>query len=109
MEVSDSENKSDGYRELEEDAIEVSKKSLSSKKITIDYNPDGTRYEGRKKNGVKHGFGKYIYEDGAYVEGLWKNDQLNGHGKLYYSNGQLAYDGEYENGEFNGSGKVYNL
>ena len=30
---------------------------------------NGSSYEGEKKNGMRHGKGRFTYEDGAYYEG----------------------------------------
>lgn len=35
-------------------------------------------------NGLKHGYGKFYYQDGGYYEGQWKNNKMDGYGKLYY-------------------------
>jgi hypothetical protein len=53
----------------------------------------GSRYEGYKLNGLKHGYGKFFYQDGGLYEGNWKFGKMEGVGKLYYQSERLAYDG----------------
>ncbi len=62
---------------------------------------------GQKKNGLKHGKGKYIFKDRSYYEGNWKNNQMNGKGQLYLANGKLEYTGEWKQGEQSGWGIMY--
>jgi len=33
--------------------------------------PDGSRYEGQWKDGLKHGRGRFIYPDGDIYDGEW--------------------------------------
>lgn len=44
-------------------------------------------------NGLKHGYGKFYYQDGGYYDGTWHFGKMNGRGKLYYQSLKLAYDG----------------
>ena len=68
----------------------------------------GSRYEGYKLNGMRHGFGKFFYQDGGRYEGDWKNNQMNGMGKLFYQSNKLAYDGQWLNDQFEGKGTLFN-
>jgi hypothetical protein len=56
-------------------------------------------------NDIKHGFGKYFWNDGSRYEGQWQNDKRNGKGKFVWSNGDV-YEGEFQNGMQNGFGKI---
>eukprot|EP00392_Amoebophrya_sp_AT5.2_P004487 g4495.t1 len=44
---------------------------------------DGGVFQGYLQNGLKHGYGKYVYPDGVSVyEGQWKDDKCEGQGKV---------------------------
>jgi hypothetical protein len=47
-------------------------------------------YTGEFVNGIRHGYGVYVWESNNRYEGYWSNDKRNGQGTLYYSNG--TYD-----------------
>jgi hypothetical protein len=47
-------------------------------------------------NRLKHGYGKFYYQDGGYYDGNWFLGKMHGKGKLYYQSGKLAYDGEWK-------------
>ena len=68
----------------------------------------GSRYEGYKMNGMRHGYGRFFYQDGGRYEGEWKNNKMNGQGKLFYQSNKLAYDGEWLNDQFEGKGTLFN-
>lgn len=53
----------------------------------------GSKYEGYKHNGMRHGFGKFYYQDGGMYEGHWNQNKMEGFGRLYYQSGKLAYEG----------------
>ena len=65
--------------------------------------PDGTKYVGEFKWGIKHGRGTITYSDGRKYEGEFKDGKRNGHGTLTFSNGQ-KYVGEFKDGKRNGQG-----
>lgn len=44
-------------------------------------------YEGQFDNGVKSGFGRYIWADGKFYVGQWSNNQQNGLGSMVLQNG----------------------
>jgi antitoxin component YwqK of YwqJK toxin-antitoxin module len=44
---------------------------------------------------LRHGRGKFFYQDGGYFDGEWKKNQMHGWGKLFYEGGQLAYEGNW--------------
>lgn len=68
----------------------------------------GSRYEGEKVNGMRHGKGKFYYQDGGLYDGEWKMNRMDGNGKLYYQSGKLAYNGQWKEDRFNGHGILYN-
>jgi hypothetical protein len=47
-------------------------------------------YTGEFVNGIRQGYGVYVWESNNRYEGYWENDKRNGQGTLYYSNG--TYD-----------------
>jgi hypothetical protein len=59
-------------------------------------------------HGVKHGFGKFYYQDGGKYEGQWVWGHMEGPGQLYYQSNKLAYQGEWKNDQFCGKGTLYN-
>lgn len=68
----------------------------------------GSKYEGEKVNGMRHGKGKFYYQDGGLYDGEWRENQMSGHGKLFYQSGRIAYDGEWKDDQFTGHGVLYN-
>lgn len=61
------------------------------------------QYEGEYKNGVRHGWGTYVYPSGATYVGEWENDMENGRGTFTLIDGTV-YVGEFKAGKFHGSG-----
>lgn len=59
----------------------------------IDHFKHGARYEGEKVNNLRHGKGKFFYQDGGLYDGDWVRNKMEGHGKLYYKSGKIAYEG----------------
>ena len=68
----------------------------------------GSKYEGYKLNGMRHGTGKFYYQDGGMYDGEWNENKMEGYGKLYYQSGKLAYEGEWKADQFTGKGILYN-
>jgi hypothetical protein len=68
----------------------------------------GSRYNGFKVNGMRHGQGTFYYQDGGRYEGNWKFNKMNGFGRLFYQTDKIAYEGEWVNDQFHGRGKLYN-
>ncbi len=68
----------------------------------------GSKYVGAKLNGMRHGYGKFYYQDGGFYDGQWIQNKMSGYGKLYYQSGKLAYDGEWIDDQFTGKGTLYN-
>jgi antitoxin component YwqK of YwqJK toxin-antitoxin module len=42
---------------------------------------------------LRHGYGKFHYQDGGLYDGEWNMNKMEGFGKLYYQSGKLAYEG----------------
>lgn len=57
---------------------------------------------------MRHGQGRFYYQDGGMYDGQWQYNKMNGKGMLYYQSGILAYDGQWKNDQFEGRGKLYN-
>jgi hypothetical protein len=36
---------------------------------------------------MRHGKGRFYYDDGGMYEGMWNMNRMEGFGKLYYVNG----------------------
>ena len=68
----------------------------------------GSRYEGYKLNGMRHGKGKFYYQDGGSYDGEWKFNKMSGFGTLYYRSNKKAYEGEWKDDQFQGLGTLYN-
>jgi len=64
-------------------------------------------YEGRFRNGLPHGFGKYTWENGDIYEGRWRNGKPHGKGifKSKTDEGETIIEGTWRNGEFAGERK----
>ena len=61
-------------------------------------------YIGNWKNGERHGYGKYIYDDGALYVGYWKNDEPHGKGTFFYPGGD-KHIGFWKDGDKHGQGR----
>ena len=68
----------------------------------------GSKYEGHKLNDMRHGQGKFYYQDGGLYSGNWHCNKMDGRGSLYYQSGKLAYEGDWKDDQFQGHGKLYN-
>jgi hypothetical protein len=68
----------------------------------------GSRYEGYKLNGLRHGKGKFYYQDGGSYDGEWNQNKMEGFGTLYYQSNRKAFEGMWLNDQFQGKGKLYN-
>lgn len=77
----------------------------------IEHFKQGSRYEGTKYQDMRHGQGKFFYQDGGMYEGNfinkegnWKFNKMDGFGKLYYQSGKIAYEGNWSEDQFQGFG-----
>lgn len=57
-------------------------------------------YEGKFKNGLPHGTGKYTWANGDYYVGNWKEGLRNGKGEQFTVNTGKKIKGIWKNGEF---------
>jgi hypothetical protein len=64
---------------------------------------------------MRHGQGKFFYQDGGMYDGQWVKNKMEGYGKLYYqsgnflnNSGKIAYDGQWIQDQFMGFGILYN-
>ena len=67
--------------------------------------PDGTKYEGEFKDGLKNGPGTETYKDGEKYQGDWRDGLRNGYGTFIFPNG-TKYEGEFKDGLRNGQGTL---
>lgn len=67
--------------------------------------PDGRRYVGEFKDGVRVGRGLMTFPDGTKYLGDWQNDKPDGQGTLS-SAGKFEYAGEFNNGVRHGQGTL---
>jgi hypothetical protein len=101
-------------KEVNNDKKFVTGKIVNGIFIEEIYSPDiifrvdinGDDYEGKLKNGKRHGFGKCTYVNGDYYEGNFINDQPNGKGIIKLIDGNI-YDGYFKNNKYEGYGKYY--
>jgi len=61
------------------------------------------KYQGEFRDGLKHGTGKYEWENGDRYEGTFAEDRPNGTGKYQFANGD-TYEGEVKAGVVAGRG-----
>ncbi len=61
------------------------------------------KYQGEFLDGLKHGTGKYEWENGDRYEGTFADDRPNGSGKYQFANGD-TYEGEVKAGVVAGRG-----
>jgi hypothetical protein len=57
---------------------------------------------------MRHGKGKFYYQDGGSYEGDWKFNKMNGKGTLFYQSNKKAYEGDWVDDQFEGVGTLYN-
>ncbi|CAD8089440.1 unnamed protein product [Paramecium primaurelia] len=82
--------------------------SVNRPEFVVEHYSNGSRYEGMKANGMRHGQGKFYYQDGGLYDGGWKENKMHGDGTLYYATGQPAYQGQWSEDQFQGHGTLYN-
>ena len=75
--------------------------------VTEQYD-DGTRYEGEKLIGKRHGKGVYYYKEGYRYEGGWTEDQMSGFGVLWLDGDYKWYEGDWKDNNFHGNGVLCN-
>ncbi|KAL4432472.1 hypothetical protein ABPG74_013326 [Tetrahymena malaccensis] len=70
---------------------------------TVDYLPNGHRYQGEKLQGIPHGWGIFWWANGEIYEGEFLNGKYHGIGIYYWPTGVKHY-GEFNFGEIKGLG-----
>ncbi|CAD8067168.1 unnamed protein product [Paramecium sonneborni] len=82
--------------------------SVNPEKV-IEVYANGSKYDGEKLNGLRHGYGTFFYQDnGGVYEGQWFENKMHGIGTLFYASGKPAYEGQWVNDKFEGKGTLYN-
>jgi hypothetical protein len=81
---------------------EESEKNDDTEFDTITY-PDGSKYSGEFKDGIKNGKGIYTYPDGTQYIGEFKDNKFHGQGEITHFSGD-NYKGEFMNGDRHGKG-----
>ena len=76
--------------------------------MVVESYQNNSKYEGEKLNGMRHGYGKFFYQDGGLFEGEWIQNKMNGKGVLSYTSGKPAYKGDWLDDKFEGFGSLYN-
>ena len=67
-------------------------------------------YDGSWKNGLRHGYGKYYYDnDRVLYDGEWFKGQRQGKGSLYLLTGECVYIGEWHKNRKHGQGTEFKL
>ena len=80
--------------------------NITSDKVLIVFNEDGSIYEGEYKNGKPNGHGSMTSGDNKTIyDGEWKNGKKDGIGKLIVTD-KYNYSGPFEKDYFSGSGGV---
>jgi hypothetical protein len=74
----------------------------------IEIYEDGSRYEGEKLNGLRHGSGTYDFGNKYRYIGGWETDEMSGFGTLSLD-GKTVYEGEWKNNLFQGRGILHNI
>jgi hypothetical protein len=78
--------------------VDPSKRSMHQTSLASEYRPqinsseiytNGNMYTGQKRDNLRHGKGKYMYNDGSYYYGDWFKGKMEGQGKLYDPDGNL--------------------
>lgn len=64
---------------------------------------DNGKYEGLYKNNLRHGKGKYTWNNGDVYDGNWVEGEMTGKGTYVWINGN-KYDGDWLNGNRAGNG-----
>ena len=70
---------------------------------------NGNRYEGEKRDTLRHGRGKYIYNDGSYYFGDWVKGKMEGQGQLIDAEGNLIFEGLWKDDHYEGKGRLMGM
>ena len=63
-------------------------------------------YEGEFQNNLRHGNGKFTFQDGSVYNGEWQHGQYHGYGTLVFVNGKV-YKGQFQKGQAHGFGQEH--
>ena len=89
-----------------DDTLFYLSENITSDKILIVFNEDGSIYEGEYKNGKRNGHGSMTsFDNKTIYDGEWKNGMRDGNGKLIITD-KYNYTGPFEKDFFSGSGGV---
>ena len=89
-----------------DDTLFYLNENITSDKVIIVFNEDGSIYEGEYKNGMPNGHGSMTsYDNKTIYDGEWKNGMRHGNGKLIVTD-KYNYTGPFEKDYFSGSGGV---
>lgn len=64
------------------------------------------KYEGFWQNNKTHGYGRYFFRGGEYYEGDWYEGRKEGLGILKFNGGDI-YEGEFFKDDFDGKGTLF--
>lgn len=76
--------------------------------VVIEQYSDGSRYEGEKHLGKRHGKGIFYFKEGFWLDGNWEEGFFTGYGTLWLNKDTKIYEGEWLNNVFHGRGAMYN-
>ena len=68
--------------------------------------PNGNRYLGEWKDGLRHGYGTYTWPNGSKYIGEFKDDKRDGQATYTYDDGS-NYIGEFKDDKRHGQGTIY--
>jgi hypothetical protein len=83
-------------------------KVVSVYQVVSEEYEDGTKYNGEKLLGKRHGKGLYYYKEGYFYDGSWEDDKISGYGVLWLDQDVRWYEGEWSDNNFDGNGVLYN-
>ena len=69
---------------------------------------DGSKFEGKFKNGKANGHCKVTFDSGEIFEGEFKDGEFTGHGTYASPDGE-KYEGEWKNFEYHGNGTQFDI
>ncbi|GKY97678.1 hypothetical protein MPSEU_000726000 [Mayamaea pseudoterrestris] len=65
---------------------------------------DGRTFVGNYLNDLRHGHGVFVYPSGDRYEGSFAEGARSGHGKFVFEHGSGLYEGEWDSGKYHGKG-----
>lgn len=76
--------------------------------VVVEHYSDGSKYEGEKQLGKRHGRGVFYYKEGFKYDGDWEDGFMKGYGILWQNDKTKVYEGEWMGNVFHGRGTCYN-